>query len=75
MDIDLGEFAHCQQLSQQYLQEAIDSDGLVPSLAHSMAQPQRIRSSVMEIVSNFMNTDMASEEAANQIADAVQANM
>lgn len=74
-DISLSEFPHCQQLSQRHLEQAIDSGGLVPTLAHSMAQPQRIRSSVMEIVSNFMNTDMGSEDAANQIADAVQANM
>ncbi|MEM7024867.1 MAG: ABC transporter substrate-binding protein [Pseudomonadota bacterium] len=75
MDLDLSEFPHCQQLSLQHLEQAIEADGLVPTLAHSMAQPQRIRSSVMEIVSNFMNTDMSSEDAANQVADAVQANM
>ncbi|MEM7023694.1 MAG: ABC transporter substrate-binding protein [Pseudomonadota bacterium] len=75
LDLDLSEFPHCQQLSLEHLQQSIESGGLVPTLAHSMAQPQRIRSSVMEIVSNFMNTDMSSEEAANQVADAVQANM
>lgn len=74
-DIELDDFPPCQQLSQQHLEAAIASGGLVPTLAHSMAQPQRIRSSVMEIVSNFMNTDMGSEEAANQVADAVQANI
>ncbi len=75
MDIDLSDFNSCQQLSAEHLNQAIETGGLVPSLAHSMAQPQRIRSSVMEIVSNFMNTDMSSEDAANQIADAVQANI
>ncbi|MEO1019329.1 MAG: ABC transporter substrate-binding protein [Pseudomonadota bacterium] len=75
MDIDLGDFSYCQQLALDHLEQTIESGGLVPTLAHSMAQPQRIRSSVMEIVSNFMNSDMSSEDAATQVADAVQANI
>lgn len=73
MDVDLSDFPHCQQLSLDHLQQSIESGGLVPTLAHSMAQPQAIRSSVMEIVSNFMNTDMDSQDAADQVADAVLA--
>ncbi len=75
MDVDLSDFGYCQQLAMEHLEQSIEADALVPSLAHSIAQPQRIRSSVMEIVSNFMNTNMSSKDAANQVADAVQANI
>lgn len=73
-DIDISDFPHCQQLGKKNMMEAVATDGLVPTLAHSMAQSQAIRSAVMELVSNFMNSDVSSADASNQVADVIAAN-
>lgn len=73
-DVDISDFPHCQQLGKKNMAEAVATGGLVPTLAHSMAQPQAIRSAVMELVSNFMNSDVTSQEVVTQIADAIEAN-
>jgi glucose/mannose transport system substrate-binding protein len=74
-DVDLSDFTPCQQMAQKHLDAASSQGTLVPSIAHSIAQPQAIRSAVMEVVSNFMNSDQGSQDAANQIADAVKSAM
>jgi len=74
-DVDLSDFTPCQQMAQEHLDVASNQGTLVPSIAHSIAQPQAIRSAVMEVVSNFMNSDQGSQDAANQIADAVRSAM
>lgn len=76
LDVDLSSgFNPCQQLAQEDLQGAIEAGTLVRSMAHNMTVLQKYRGAMMEIITEFVNSDMSSEEAANLMADEVEAQM
>lgn len=77
LDVDLSEgFNPCQQTSQADLQASIDGGTLVRSMAHNMTIAQKFRGAIMDTVTEFVNNpDMGSEDAANAMADAVEAQM
>jgi glucose/mannose transport system substrate-binding protein len=49
--------------------------GLVPSMAHEMAVFPPIRGAIMDVVTNFYNSDMSAKDAAAQLASEVEAAM
>jgi glucose/mannose transport system substrate-binding protein len=49
------------------------SGGLVPSMAHEMAVFPAIRGAIVDVVTNFYNSDMSAEDAAAQLASEVEA--
>ena len=76
LDIDLskGDWNPCQQLSQKDLQASIAGGTLVRSMAHNMTVLQKYRGAMMEVITQFVNTPtMSSKDAANAMADAVEA--
>lgn len=74
LDVDLSKgFTACQQTSQADLKAAIADDTLVRSLAHNMTVPQKVRGAMMEVITEFVNSDMAPDKAANALADAAEA--
>ena len=75
MDVDLSQgFNPCQQLSQKDLQASIADGTLVRSMAHNMTILQKYRGAIMEVVTTFVNTPtMSAKDAANAMADAVEA--
>ncbi len=77
LDVDLSSgFNPCQQLSQKDLQASIDAGTLVRSMAHNMTVLQKYRGAMMDTITEFVNTpDMSAEDAANAMADAVEAQM
>lgn len=77
LDVDLSEgFNACQQQSQAELQGSIDGGTLVRSMAHNMTVLQKYRGAMMDTITEFVNTpSMSSEDAANLMADAVEAEM
>ncbi len=77
LDVDLSEgFNVCQQQSQQELQASIAGGTLVRSMAHNMTVLQKYRGAMMDTITEFVNSpEMTSEEAANLMADAVEAQM
>jgi glucose/mannose transport system substrate-binding protein len=77
LDVDLSDgFNVCQQQSQQDLQASIAADTLVRSMAHNMTVLQKYRGAMMDTITEFVNSpEMSSEEAANLMADAVEAQM
>ena len=77
LDVDLSDgFNPCQQLSQKELQASIDQGTLVRSVAHNMTVPQAMRGAIMDTITEFVaSPEMSSEEAANLMADAVEAQM
>jgi glucose/mannose transport system substrate-binding protein len=77
LDIDLSDgFNTCQQQSQAALKASIDAGTLVRSMAHNMTVLQKYRGAMMDTITEFVNTpDMSSEDAANEMADAVEAQM
>lgn len=74
LDVDLSNgFTSCQQKSQADLKAAIADDTLVRSLAHNMTVPQKVRGAMMEVITEFVNSDMTPEKAADALADAAEA--
>ena len=75
LDVDLSKgFNPCQQLSQKDLQASIADGTLVRSMAHNMTILQKYRGAVMDTITSFVNNPkMTPQEAANAMADAVEA--
>jgi glucose/mannose transport system substrate-binding protein len=75
LDVDLSKgFNPCQQLSQKDLQASIAGGTLVRSMAHNMTVLQKYRGVMMEVITSFVNTpNMSAKDAANAMADAVEA--
>jgi glucose/mannose transport system substrate-binding protein len=77
LDVDLSQgFNVCQQDSQAALKASIEGDTLVRSMAHNMTVLQKYRGAMMDTITEFVNTpEMTSADAANIMADAVEAEM
>ncbi len=77
MDVDLSKgFNPCQVKSQKDLADAVKDGTLVRSMAHNMTVLQKYRGAMMEVITEFVNKpDMTPEDAAKQMADAVEAQM
>ena len=75
LDIDLSKgFNPCQQLSRKDLEASIADGMLVRSMAHNMTVLQKYRGAMMEVITTFVNTPgMSAKDAANAMADAVEA--
>jgi glucose/mannose transport system substrate-binding protein len=74
LDADLTKgFNPCQELSQKELQASIASGTLVRSMAHNMTILQKYRGAIMETITAFVNSESTPKEAANEMAEAVQA--
>jgi len=74
LDIDLKDFNSCQQMSQKDLEASIADGTLVRSMAHNMTILQKYRGAILDTVTSFVNNPkMTPEEAANAMADAVDA--
>jgi len=77
-DVDLSEggFTRCQQDSQSDLIASVEEGTLVRSMAHNMTVLQKFRGAMMEVITEFVaDEDITPEEAANQLADAVEIQM
>jgi glucose/mannose transport system substrate-binding protein len=77
IDMDLTDgFNVCQQQSQADLKASIEDGELVRSMAHNMTVLQKYRGAMMDLITEFVNTpEMSSADAANAMADAVEAQM
>jgi glucose/mannose transport system substrate-binding protein len=77
LDVDLSQgFNPCQQLAQKDLQASIEAGTLVRSMAHNMTVLQKYRGAMMETITEFVNTpEMSGQDAANLMADNVEAQM
>ena len=76
LDVDLSQgFNPCQQKAQKDLQASIEAGTLVRSMAHNMTVPQKLRGAMMEVITEFVNSDMDPKDAANTLADEVEAQL
>lgn len=71
-DVKLDKFDSCAIKSHEDLLAAIKNNTLVPSMAHEMAVPRTVRGEFLDLVTNFFNSDMSSQDAAKQLAEAVK---
>ena len=74
MDVSLDGFNPCQKKSEEALKESIADGTLVRSMAHNMTVLQKYRGAMLDTITSFVNNPkMTPEEAANAMADAVDA--
>jgi glucose/mannose transport system substrate-binding protein len=74
LDVDLSKgFNPCQQISQADLAASIKEGTLVRSMAHNMTVLQKYRGAMMESITEFVNSTQSSADAANGMADQVEA--
>jgi glucose/mannose transport system substrate-binding protein len=74
LDVDLSKgFNPCQQTAQADLAASIKEGTLVRSMAHNMTVLQKYRGAMMETITEFVNSDQSAADAANAMADAVEA--
>ncbi len=73
VDLSVGGFTQCQQQGLTDLKASVEEGTLVRSMAHNMTVLQKYRGAMMEVITEFVADDSISpEEAANQLADAVE---
>lgn len=74
-DVPLDDFDDCAKRSHADLVKAIENDALVPSMAHEMAVPRSVRGEFLDLVTQFFNSDMSSEDAVERLAAAIKRTM
>jgi glucose/mannose transport system substrate-binding protein len=74
VDLSTG-FNPCQQTAQADLKASVEAGTLVRSMAHNMTVLQKYRGAMMEVITEFVNSDMSAEDAANAMADEVEGQM
>ncbi|WP_110673713.1 ABC transporter substrate-binding protein [Salinicola sp. RZ23] len=72
MDLSADSLDACAQRGYQQVQAAAEHSTLMGSLAHGYAAPASVKNAVFDIVSSFVNSDMPSDVAAEQLAMAVK---
>lgn len=76
VDLSTGGFTQCQQQGLADLKTSVAEGTLVRSMAHNMTVLQKFRGAMMEVITEFVSDDsITPEEAANQLADAVELQM
>lgn len=74
-DIALDDFDDCAKQSNADMQADAQDGSLLPSYAHGMALRGAQAGAITDVVTNFFNSDMSSEDAVKQLSDAVAASM
>ncbi len=65
-------FDACAIRSMDDLDTAIANDSLVGSMAHEIAQAGSVRGAFLDVVTEHFNSDMSSEDAVAQLAEAIE---
>jgi glucose/mannose transport system substrate-binding protein len=71
IDVPLDDFDVCAQKSLADLTAAIEANSLVPSLSQEMAISRSLRGPFYDLVTEFYNSDMTSQEAVDQLIAAI----
>lgn len=75
-DQDMTPFDSCALASMETFRKTASSGkGLVPSMAHGMSTSSSVQGAIYDVVTQFFNSDMSSDEAVNKLARAVKAAM
>ena len=72
-DVSDADFDECGKKGMKDLAEANESGSLYGSMAHGHAVPAAIKNAVYDVVTQHFNGDLSSEEAAEELANAVEA--
>ena len=70
LDTPMDKFDDCAKKSKTDLTTASKSGALVPSFAHKMAMPSATEGAMVDVISQFMNSNMTPKAAAERLAKA-----
>lgn len=74
-DVPMDEFDDCAKQSNADMNADAEDGSLLPSYAHGMALRGAQAGAITDVVTNFFNSEMSSQDAVQQLADAVAASM
>ena len=66
-------FDDCGKKAMKDLADANESGSLFGSMAHGHAAPAAVKNAVYDVVTQHFNGEMGSEEAAQELANSVEA--
>jgi glucose/mannose transport system substrate-binding protein len=69
-DVSMAKFDSCAQKSHSDLLTSAKSHGLVPSFAHGMALHSAVQGAMVDVIAQFMNSNMSSKDAVARLAKA-----
>ena len=72
-DMSMTDFDECAQNSMRDFRASEEGSSLVPSMAHGMSTFPAIKGAIFDTVTNYYNSDMTPERAAEELADTVAA--
>lgn len=70
-EVKPDKFDPCGQKSMADRDALKDNGGMLPSLAHRHAATPAVRGAIVDVVTNFFNSDLSSADAAKAVVDAV----
>ncbi len=71
-DVSMDKFDACGVKSHEDLQADMQANTVVPSMAHEMAVARSVRGEFLDVVTNFFNSDMSSQDAVKALAEGIQ---
>ena len=71
-DVSLARFDSCAKSAMEDFVEGSKNQGIVPSLAHSMAATADVKGAFLDVVTNFFNSKQAPEDAVKKLSKAVR---
>ena len=74
-DVPNDDFDDCGKKAMSDLAEANTSNSLFGSMAHGHAAPAAIKNAVYDVVTQHFNGELSSEEAAEELANSIEAVM
>lgn len=74
-DVPNTDFDDCGKKGMADLAEANEAGSLFGSMAHGHAAPAAVKNAVYDVVTQHFNGDMSSEEAAEELANSIEAVM
>ena len=72
-DVKPDKFDACGQKSMEDIKAAEKSNTLMGSLAHGHAQPSAVQRAIFDVVTQHLNSEMSSQDAAKALVEAVAA--
>ncbi|WP_416047285.1 ABC transporter substrate-binding protein [Cupriavidus basilensis] len=72
VDVPMTKFDDCARKSAADLQTSLKANALLPSFAHKMAMSSAAEGAVTDVISQFMNSNMTPQKAAERIAKAAR---
>lgn len=72
LGVNRDRYDECAVISMEDVETTLESNTLVPSMAHEMATSSANRGAFVEVVTEHFNSDMTSQEAVERLVEAIE---